>query len=187
VNHNISCSCTWGTSSCHIFGSSKAPYSLKVIFNLSGNPIFSHSLHAVTAVLFVFITNVIQSGLMFFRLCPSSGILKNTKNTAFRKPDLFPFPFWGRGRHLLCWVHWNYLTPTTGSGVSSLQRTHHSSYLQPLYPRMETDPVSETLCYLDYQTMDKIQKPSNPECYTSSSESSRTLFLCPVFLFKAIT
>jgi hypothetical protein len=27
--------------------------------------------------------------------------------------------------------------------------------------RTETDPFSETLCFLEYQTMDKAQKPSN--------------------------
>jgi hypothetical protein len=29
--------------------------------------------------------------------------------------------------------------------------------------RIKTDPVSETLCSLEYQMMDKVQKPSNPE------------------------
>jgi hypothetical protein len=28
---------------------------------------------------------------------------------------------------------------------------------------METDPVSEMLCSLGYQTMDKVQKSSNPK------------------------
>jgi hypothetical protein len=29
------------------------------------------------------------------------------------------------------------------------------------------------LCSLEYQTMDKVRKPSNPECYTPSSEPFR--------------
>jgi hypothetical protein len=29
--------------------------------------------------------------------------------------------------------------------------------------RTETDPVSETLCSLDYRTMDKVQNPSNQD------------------------
>jgi hypothetical protein len=29
--------------------------------------------------------------------------------------------------------------------------------------RMETDPVPETSCSLEYWMMDKVQKPSNPE------------------------
>jgi hypothetical protein len=40
---------------------------------------------------------------------------------------------------------------------------------------METDPVSETLCFLfvEIQTMDKVQKLSSSECYTPSSEPFR--------------
>jgi hypothetical protein len=36
------------------------------------------------------------------------------------------------------------------------------------HPRTETDPVSETLYSLEYRTMDKVQKPSNPECSSCS-------------------
>jgi hypothetical protein len=42
-----------------------------------------------------------------------------------------------------------------------------------LHLRMETDPVPETSCslvLLVYQTMDKVQKSSNPECHAQSSE-----------------
>jgi hypothetical protein len=35
----------------------------------------------------------------------------------------------------------------------------------------ETDPISETLCSLEHQTMEKVQKPTNSVCYTPSSES----------------
>jgi hypothetical protein len=36
----------------------------------------------------------------------------------------------------------------------------------------ETDPVSETLCFLfvEIRTMDKVQKLNSNECYTPSSE-----------------
>jgi hypothetical protein len=40
--------------------------------------------------------------------------------------------------------------------------------------RLETDPVSETLCSLEYQAMDKVQKPSSPKSYTPSSEPFQT-------------
>jgi hypothetical protein len=33
---------------------------------------------------------------------------------------------------------------------------------------METDPVSETFYSLEYWKMDKVQKPSNPEIYSSA-------------------
>jgi hypothetical protein len=36
---------------------------------------------------------------------------------------------------------------------------------------METDPGSETLCSVEYRTTDEVLKPSNPECYTPSSET----------------
>jgi hypothetical protein len=39
--------------------------------------------------------------------------------------------------------------------------------------RTETDPLSEMLCFLKYQTMDKAQEPSNPECYTPPSKPYR--------------
>jgi hypothetical protein len=38
--------------------------------------------------------------------------------------------------------------------------------------REETDPVSETSCFLIFRIqMDKVHKPSTPECYISASES----------------
>jgi hypothetical protein len=41
--------------------------------------------------------------------------------------------------------------------------------------KKETDPVYETVCFLviKIRTMDKAQKPSDSECYTSSSEPFR--------------
>jgi hypothetical protein len=40
--------------------------------------------------------------------------------------------------------------------------------------RMETDWVSETVCSLEYQTMDKLQKPGSFKCNLLSSEAFRT-------------
>jgi hypothetical protein len=37
----------------------------------------------------------------------------------------------------------------------------------------ERDPIPETLCCLEYQMMDKFQKPGNPKCYAPSSEPCR--------------
>jgi hypothetical protein len=42
--------------------------------------------------------------------------------------------------------------------------------LPPPHLRTETDPIYETLCSIEYRTMDKVQKLSNPKCYTPSSE-----------------
>jgi hypothetical protein len=53
--------------------------------------------------------------------------------------------------------------------------------LPPPRLRTETDPVSETLFYLERRTMDKVQKPNNPECYTPSSEPFR------IYLFRHLS
>jgi hypothetical protein len=44
--------------------------------------------------------------------------------------------------------------------------------------RTETDPVSETLCSLEYRTMDNVQKPSNSEYYTPPLEPFR---VCSIY------
>jgi hypothetical protein len=76
-----------------------------------------------------------------FGLFPSSGILENT---TFRKLD--PFPSSG---------------PVIE--ISSFYGAQLSRCLLPhLHLRTETDPVSEKSCSLEYQTMEKVQKPSNP-------------------------
>jgi hypothetical protein len=43
--------------------------------------------------------------------------------------------------------------------------------------RTETDPIFETLCSIEYGTMDKVQKLSNPKCYTPSSELLKINFV----------
>jgi hypothetical protein len=59
--------------------------------------------------------------------------------------------------------------------VSSVLGTQGSMCLPP-HLRTERDPVSEMLCSLEYRAMDEVQKPSNPECYTPSSEPFRIYF-----------
>jgi hypothetical protein len=52
--------------------------------------------------------------------------------------------------------------------VISFQGTQQSRCLAP-HLRMETDPVSETLCSLffsQYRMMSKAQKPNNSKCHT---------------------
>jgi hypothetical protein len=53
----------------------------------------------------------------------------------------------------------------------------------PPFPhlKMETDPVSETLFFsnLQFWTMEKVHKPSNPECYAPSSEPFRFYLKTP--------
>jgi hypothetical protein len=48
------------------------------------------------------------------------------------------------------------------------------------YLMTETDPISETLCSLEYRTMDKGWNSRNPDCHRPSSESFR------IFSFKNV-
>jgi hypothetical protein len=57
--------------------------------------------------------------------------------------------------------------------VSSFKRTPQNGFLPHSYLRTDTYPVFETLWSLEYRPMDKVRKPSNPECYISSSEPFR--------------
>jgi hypothetical protein len=50
---------------------------------------------------------------------------------------------------------------------------------------MEIDPVSKTPCSLEYRTMDKVQKPSNPEAKTTYKYSLQTLRKCNQFQIYA--
>jgi hypothetical protein len=83
-----------------------------------------------------------------FGLCPSFGILKNAKNHG-----------------------------VSGTVVqrlgSALSNGSNRVWLPPPHVTTETDPISETSCSLEYQTMDKVQKGSNPEWHALSSEDKR--------------
>jgi hypothetical protein len=72
---------------------------------------------------------------------------------------------WGSGRHLLCLANLNHENGPNRVGVSPL--------------RMETDPVSETLCSLEYRTMNKIKKS-----YTPLSEPFRIYLKESTFLLR---
>jgi AraC-like DNA-binding protein len=51
--------------------------------------------------------------------------------------------------------------------------------VSPSHLRTEINPVSETLCclvFLEYRTLDKVQKLINSECYTESLEHFRINF-----------
>jgi hypothetical protein len=65
-------------------------------------------------------------------------------------------------------------------GWERLLERHRSSdfgYLfyktqQPPHLRMETEPVSEALCSLEYLTTDEVKNPSNPKCYILQLEAT---------------
>jgi hypothetical protein len=61
-------------------------------------------------------------------------------------------------------------TPTQ---LGPLERANLNHWIGHLHLKTETDPVSETSCFLKYQTMGKVQKPNNSVCYTPSSKPFR--------------
>jgi hypothetical protein len=54
-------------------------------------------------------------------------------------------------------------------GLAFSEGPNRVGVCHPPHLRTETDPVSETSCSLEYRTMDKVQNPGNPKCYTPSS------------------
>jgi hypothetical protein len=44
--------------------------------------------------------------------------------------------------------------------------TQQSRCLPPPHPKTEADPVSETLCYLAYRTMDEVKPEVTPSVHT---------------------
>jgi hypothetical protein len=57
--------------------------------------------------------------------------------------------------------------------VESVANINHRVGVPTPHLRTETDPVSETLCSVECRIMNKVQEPSNHECYTPSSEHFR--------------
>jgi hypothetical protein len=87
------------------------------------------------------------------------------ENTTFGQLDLFPTLLGPLERANL--NHWIQLFIRDPKRVGVSHRPHL---------RTETDPVFETLpClfFVEYRTMDKVQNPSNSECYSQSSEPFR--------------
>jgi hypothetical protein len=81
---------------------------------------------------------------VFFHL-----IYYSLQNTTFRKLDLFLSSGEGEGED----------TYSVGAQLSRFLLPH-------LHLRTKRDPVSETSCSLEYQTMEKVQNPSNSVLYT---------------------
>jgi hypothetical protein len=99
----------------------------------------------------------------------------------FRKLDLFPFS--GEGGEK---------TPTQLGPLERANLNHWAQLSRCLLPhlhlRTETDPVSETSCFLENRMMEKVQKNSvNSVQHTPSSESFQVLrtqlYICFLCLF----
>jgi hypothetical protein len=87
-----------------------------------------------------------------FGLCPSSGILEAGKHDVLETGSVSVLS-WGGGRHLLCWVPYKELTSTP-----TLIGRDPTECLPP-HLRMETEPVSEMLCFLSSRIPDDGQSP----------------------------
>jgi hypothetical protein len=83
----------------------------------------------------------LQNSQNFSGLFPSSCI---PKNMTFRKLDLFPSSREGGGEDTY--------------SVGPLRERLTRCLLPHLHLRTETDPVSETSCFLEYRTMEKSRK-----------------------------
>jgi hypothetical protein len=113
--------------------------------------------------------------LWAFGLFPLSGILENT---TFRKLDLFPSSGEGGGEDTYSVgplrKSWSQSISITGLRLAHSKGPNWVGVFSPhLHLRTKTDPVSETSCSLECQTMEKVRKPTNSVCYTPSSEPFR--------------
>jgi hypothetical protein len=97
-----------------------------------------------------------------FGFRPSSIIIKTTEHNVSTTGSVSVLR-WG-GRHLHCWLPQKQLTSPGDGNRSSFWNTAFSSFLE-------------------YQMMDKVQKPSYSECYTTSSEPFRIYFFFSYFSF----
>jgi hypothetical protein len=60
-------------------------------------------------------------------------------------------------------------------------RAQQNMCLPPPHLRIETEPVSETLCSLEYRMMDKVQKSSNPQFNVRITYNNQTVYLMQLF------
>jgi hypothetical protein len=116
-----------------------------------------------------------QNSQNFSGLFTSSGI---RKNTTFRKLDMFPSSGEGGGEDTYSAGNGSILHVETCPDFFYYKSTHNKMHCQNfscqlgpleranlnnwthLHLRTETDPVSETSCFLEYRTMEKVQKNS---------------------------
>jgi hypothetical protein len=97
--------------------------------------------------------------------CPIQIVFSTGDISEMYNKNCCVFPVMWSGIYLRCTYSRGYIDigcPVIK--VSSSQRIQYPNQgsTNP-HLRSGTDPVSETLCFLQYRTMDEVQKPSNPE------------------------
>jgi hypothetical protein len=113
-----------------------------------------------------------------FGLSPSSGILKTQKNTTFRKLDLFPSSGEGVGNTYSVGAV-RLLRLGVSNGPKRVGVSHPS-------PEGGNRYSFRNIMFLEYGTMDKDQKPSNPECHNRSATQAILSPLCGIRRFVAV-
>jgi hypothetical protein len=120
-----------------------------------------------------------NSELLFFWTLPTVRYSKNKRIQRFGNWICFHPQV--SGRHLLCWaqVQWLRLAVSNGpirEGISPFTWGQKQIQL----------PKRCILQFFEYRTMGKVQKPSNSECYTPSSEPFKIYFFPIVFYFSGL-
>jgi hypothetical protein len=60
---------------------------------------------------------------------------------------------------LLHWCHTQYVGTTAYLSKAVSNGTSRVGFLPPAHLGMDTDPVSETLCWVEYRMMEKVRNP----------------------------
>jgi hypothetical protein len=95
-----------------------------------------------------------------FGRCSSSDILKTREHNVLETGSLSILSWRGETPALL-----DLLERANLQGLMLTLSNRYNRAGIPIHLRTETDPVSETLCFLvfEYRTMEEVQKPSSSE------------------------
>jgi hypothetical protein len=107
-----------------------------------------------------------------FGLRPSSGILKTKYHNVSENGTVSVFRW--VVRHLLFWVLQKELTSITGSSWR-FALSKGPNGVSPPHVRTETDPVSETLCFIGFRILDDGQSPKTQQFWVLYT-TVRTLY-----------
>jgi hypothetical protein len=144
-----------------------------ILFQTSSNKYHTNNFVIIKQVHFILIkwNFYDHSELIGFWTLSIVWYSKKLENTTFRKLDLFPSSGQGEGGwFLVSWVQWLRLALSKGPNWLGVlppwpEDGNRSSFRKVVFSN-----------FLEYQTMDKVQKPINSECYTPSSEPIRIYF-----------
>jgi hypothetical protein len=108
--------------------------------------------------------NFLRSGLVGFL---TLSIVRFSKEHNVSETGSVSVLRWGVGRHQLCGLLVQWLRLALSHGSNRVGDSHPSPEDGN---RFSLRNVGLFCVFLEYPTMDKVQKPQNPECYIPSSE-----------------